>query len=310
MIINVGQRTDIPAFFSKWFLERLDAGFVMARSPYARDTVYRYSLLPEDVDLFVFCTKDPRPMLPHMHRLREYKQYWFVTMTAYGREIEPNVPDKRLISESIKELSRSVGSDRVAWRYDPIFIDPSYTVESHIEIFRRMAEDLRGYTDTCIFSFVDLYEKTKKNFPGVREVTSEEKRILSTELRRIAEENGMVLKACCEPDTAVYGIDCSGCMSAEVISKAAGKNLRFRESAMQSRKGCRCILSNDIGVYNTCSHGCVYCYANYSAEKVAENLRRHDPHSPLLIGNIRPGDRIIDVRDEEEMQTDLFDLMI
>ena len=309
MIINVGQRTDIPAFFSKWFFERLDAGFVMARSPYAKDIVYRYSLMPRDVDLLVFCTKDPRPMLPHMDRLSAYKQYWFVTMTAYGTEIEPNVPDKQLIGESIKELSRIVGSDRVAWRYDPVFVDQSYTVEAHIEIFRRMAEDLRGYTDTCIFSFIDLYEKTKKNFPGVREVTPEEKKELSVALKRIAEENGMNLKACCEPDVAVYGIDCTGCMSATVLSKAAGVNLRFSGSMMQSRKGCRCILSNDIGVYNTCSHGCIYCYANYSQEKVEANLKEHDVHSPLLIGHIRPGDRIVDVRDEENMQTDLFDLM-
>ena len=138
---------------------------------------------------------------------------------------------------------------------------------------------------------------------------TQEKKELSVALKRIAEENGMNLKACCEPDVAVYGIDCTGCMSAAVLSKAAGVNLRFSESRMQSRKGCRCILSNDIGVYNTCSHGCIYCYANYSQEKVEANLKEHDVHSPLLIGHIRPGDRIVDVRDEENMQTDLFDLM-
>ena len=123
MIINTGMRTDIPAFYHEWLINRIKEGFVLVRNPYNPSQVTRYSLSPEVVDLIAFCTKNPAPMLPHMDVLKPYGQYWFVTITPYGKDIEPNVPDKQKVMEDFKKLSDAVSVDSVGWRYDPIFVD-------------------------------------------------------------------------------------------------------------------------------------------------------------------------------------------
>ena len=142
MIINTGQRTDIPAFFSRWFVNRLKAGFVLVRNPYNPRSVTRYRLDPEVVDLIGFCTKNPAPMLPHMDLLRPFGQYWYVTVTPYGKDIEPHVPPKLQVLESFRRLSDAVGADRVGWRYDPILLNESWPVERHIKAFEYMAKAL------------------------------------------------------------------------------------------------------------------------------------------------------------------------
>ena len=144
MIINTGMRTDIPAFYADWFVNRLKAGFVLVRNPYNPRSVTRYSLSPDVVDMIGFCTKNPAPMLPHMNLLRPYGQYWFVTITPYGKESEPCVPDKRNVLESFRCLSDTVGLDSIGWRYDPIFISDEYPVERHIKAFDYMAKALSG----------------------------------------------------------------------------------------------------------------------------------------------------------------------
>ena len=166
MILQTGMRTDIPAFYTPWFLNRLRAGFVLVRSPYAPQRVTRYSLSPQVVDLIGFCTKNPGPMLPHLDALRPYAgQYWFVTLTPYGRDIEPNVPPKDQVLADIRALSAAVGPEAVAWRYDPILLDGTYTVERHLAEFARMAAALEGAVETCVISFLDLYKKVQRNFP-------------------------------------------------------------------------------------------------------------------------------------------------
>ena len=147
MIIQTGSRTDIPAFYFKWFVNRLKEGCVMVRNPYNPIQVAKYSLNPDVVDVFAFCSKNPAPILPHMDMLREYGQYWYVTITPYGKEIEPNVPDKELVMESFKELSKRVGINSIGWRYDPIFISEDYTTERHISDFEHMAATLEAHTD-------------------------------------------------------------------------------------------------------------------------------------------------------------------
>ena len=171
MILQTGMRTDIPAFYTPWFLNRLRAGFVLVRSPYAPQRVTRYSLSPQVVDLIGFCTKNPGPMLPHLDALRPYAgQYWFVTLTPYGRDIEPNVPPKDRVLADIRALSAAVGPEAVAWRYDPILLDGTYTVERHLAEFARMAAALEGTVETCVISFLDLYKKVQRNFPEARAV--------------------------------------------------------------------------------------------------------------------------------------------
>ena len=293
MILNTGNRTDIPAFYSEWFMNRVREGYVLSRSPYAPDQVFRYRIDPETVDVICFGTKNPEPMLPHLPALSDFRQYWSVTITPYGKDIEPGVPDKKEVLASFRRLSESAGRRCVAWRYDPIFLSGIYTPECHIRMFAEMAAALRGRTTRAVISFIDLYEKTKQNFPGIKEVPSEDRLRIGEAFAKIARENGMKLHTCLErEDLARFGIDTAGCLTKQVLEEAAGEELRIPASAAGARKGCSCILGNDIGAYNTCRHFCRYCYANYDRESVLKNSRRHDPASPLLIGHVHPADRI------------------
>lgn len=178
MILQTGFRTDIPGFYSTWFANRLRAGFVLVRNPYDPQSVTRYAINPDVVDLIGFCTKNPAPMLPRMELLRPYGQYWFVTITPYGPEIEPHVPPKAQVLQDFTTLSKIVGPDCIAWRYDPIFLSDTYTAARHIAEFEQMASALSGYTRTCVISFIDLYEKVRRNFPQVKSVPLTERETL------------------------------------------------------------------------------------------------------------------------------------
>lgn len=297
MIINTGSRTDIPAYYSEWFYNRIRAGYVLARNPYYPEQVLRYRLDPEVVDCLIFCTKNPEPMLARMDEIANFNQLWFVTITPYGKEIEPYVPDADRVMESFRRLSKKAGIRSVGWRYDPIFISEQYSAEFHIESFSGMAERLAGYTDHCVISFIDLYEKTKRNFPGVREVKKSERILLAQEFVRIGRKYGMTIRSCCEgSELAAYGVDVSGCMTKAVVERAVGYSLDIRKEKRPAREGCDCLLGNDIGMYNTCGHGCIYCYANYDRRTVEQNMRQHDPNSPLLTGHLREGEIVRDVR--------------
>ncbi len=298
MIINTGQRTDIPAFYSEWFANRLKAGFVLVRNPYNPVSVTRYRLSPDVVDLIGFCTKNPAPMLPRMDLLREYGQYWYVTITPYGKEIEPRVPDKREVLDSFRKLSDIVGPDRIGWRYDPVFISEAYPAERHIRAFEYMAKALEGYTHTAVISFVDLYEKTKRNFPEVRPVDPEQRLLLGKAFAETGRQHGMTIRPCGEGDElAQFGADCGGCMTVAMYEQALGRRLKMPKF-VPARKECACYLGGDIGAYNTCGHLCRYCYANYDAETVRRNMAAHDPQSPLLTGHLMPGDQVHEARQE------------
>ena len=191
MIIQTGMRTDIPAFYSKWFLNRIKDGYVCVRNPYNPKQVTKYSLSPEVVDLIAFCTKNPLPMLPFLDKLKPYGQYWFVTITPYGRDVEPNVPDKETVMEGLKKLSDVVGVDSIGWRYDPIFIDKKHSVEWHISEFEKMAAILAGYTKTCVISFIDIYKKVERNFPEAKSVRAEDMAMLVKAFVKIASKYGI-----------------------------------------------------------------------------------------------------------------------
>ena len=295
MIINTGQRTDIPAFYAEWFSRRLREGFVCVRNPFDPRQVSRYRLDPSVVDAIGFCTKNPAPMFPYMDLLKDYGQYWFVTLTPYGRDIEPNVPDKHLMISRFKQLSDIVGVSCVGWRYDPILLSEKYTVEYHLRAFEQIASALKGYTETVVISFIDLYPKVRKNFPEAREVPKETRLLLGKEIIRIATACGMTVKPCAEGDElAAYGADCGGCMQISDYEKAIGKRLNAPKRK-GARDACSCYLSCDIGAYDTCRHLCRYCYANTEPEAVLKHSRLHDPASPFLIGNYMEGDRIHDV---------------
>lgn len=298
MIINTGQRTDIPAFYAEWVANRLKEGFVCVRNPYYPEQVSRYRLDPSVVDCIGFCTKNPAPMFRYMDLLKDYGQYWFVTITPYGRDIEPNVKDKHQVLDDFKKLSEIVGVNSMGWRFDPIFITDKYPEEYHLRAFEKMATALDGYTKTAVISFIDLYPKVKRNFPEAREVTKEERLSLGREMVKIAAAHGMTLKPCAEgDDLAPFGADCGGCMRIGDYEKAIGKRLNAPKKK-GARAECACYLSCDIGAYNTCRHLCKYCYANAEPARVLAQSRLHDPKSPFLIGGFKQGDVIRDVPQE------------
>ena len=235
-------------------------------------------------------------MLTYLDELDMYKQYWFVTITPYGKDIEPNVPDKPKVIEGFKKLSNHIGVDSIGWRYDPIFLGNGFDVNRHIECFEKMTKELKGYTHNCTISFLDLYEKVKRNAPDIRTPTKEEQIEIAKAFSKIGKENNMVIHACCEKTyLSQYGLQCNGCMSQEIVEKAI-KNTLQPPKRKNLRQECNCLMGNDIGAYNTCGHLCKYCYANANKQFVIENMKKHDDNSPFLIGRSEPGDKITEAR--------------
>lgn len=311
MILNTGSRTDIPAYYSDWFYGRIKEGYVLSRNPYYPTQITRYLLDPEVIDAIIFCTKNPFPMLDRLSLLSAFDMFWFVTITPYGKEIEPCVPPKELVVQYFQRLSGLIGRERISWRYDPIFITDKYSVDFHIEQYLQMAKSLSGFTDQCVVSFIDLYEKTKRNFRGIRSVTAEEQKKLIDVFSEIAKENGMQIHLCCENAELVReNVDADGCMSKAVLEKSLGCKLNV-PGKRTARGECSCLLGADIGAYNTCGHGCLYCYANYDRDTVEKNRRRHHVSSPLLIGEVSEDDMIKQAQQKswKNRQIDIFDLL-
>ncbi len=298
MILHTGLRTDIPAFYPEWLANRIKEGFALVRNPFNPNQITKYRISPEVVDVISFCTKNPAPFFPYLDLVKEYGQYWYVTITPYETDIEPMVPEKEQVMESFRWLSGQVGKHAIGWRYDPILISEKYTIERHIKDFEYMAKCLEGYTDTCVISFIDLYQKVKRNFPEVREVTWEDRLTLAKEFVRIGRQYGITIKACAEgKQLEPYGVDCDGCMTIAVYEKAIGCTLHAPKKK-GAREECSCVLGCDIGAYHTCGHLCRYCYANYDAETVRKNMKCHNPKSPLLLGEVPEGIKIHEAKQE------------
>ena len=305
MIINTGMRTDIPAFYTEWFMNRIRAGYVLVRNPYRPDWITRYELRPDVVDCLAFCTKNPAPMLEYMDELKRFHQYWFVTITPYGKEIEPNVPPKETVMQDFIRLSEIVGTGSIGWRYDPIFIDETYTADRHISDFEQMCKTLSGHTEVCVISFIDLYEKVKRNFPSVRSLTKQERIQIGKAFAEIGRRYGITIKGCAEgTELATYGVDCAGCMTKETFEKALGCKLNVPKKK-SPRAECSCLLGTDIGAYDTCGHLCRYCYANSNKENVKRNLKAHNPDSPFLLGELRKGEEIHPAKQESWIDNQL-----
>ena len=292
MILFASGRTDIPAFFSKWFYNRIKSGFVDVRNPYFPQKVTRYELNPEVVDCIVFCTKNPRPIFEYLDGFKDFGIYFFVTITPYEADIEPNVPEKAVVLDDFIELSKKLGKNRVCWRYDPILTTEKYSPALHIRKFREMCEKLSGFTDRCIISFVDLYAKTRKNFPELKEVSEADQIFLAQTFSTIAARFGIRLESCAEKlDLSDYGVEVGACVSRQVIENATG--LRLVERGRQTlRKHCRCLPTRDIAHYNCCPHLCRYCYANYDERTVRKNFAMHDDESSFLVGGPLPNDEV------------------
>jgi hypothetical protein len=257
-------------------------------------SVSKISLAPEVVDGVVLWTKNPERLMPKLHLLDRYTYYFQFTITPYGQRLEPNVPDKRKVVDLFRSLSREIGPERVIWRYDPILLTTDIDLEYHRESFQWMAEMLAGYTRRCVISFVDLYRKCERNLLSIplRKITTNDMLQLTQSIVDIASKHRIEVVTCAEDiDLTSYGVERGKCIDDKLLSELNGRELRLPKDEYQ-RAECGCVASVDIGAYNTCPHGCLYCYANYSSDTVKRNLSIHNPDSPLLVGDLGPKDKV------------------
>jgi len=301
MIISASRRTDIPCYYSQWFMKCIRAGHVLTRNPMNHAQLSKVPLSPEVVDCIVFWTKDAANIMPYLGELDAlgYNYYFQFTLTPYDRALEPNLRPKAEIEEAFIKLSKRIGRKRVVWRYDPIILNDTLDINYHKAQFIRMCDKLSPYTDTVVISFVDMYAKLEKRRdvqgrPFVRPITEDEIAELSAFIGKTAKEHSIRAAACCESgDLLKYGIEKSACIDRARIEKICGIKLLARVSKDKNqREGCGCCASIDIGAYNTCLNGCVYCYANDSAESTKRRHASHDPESPLLVGRAADGEKI------------------
>lgn len=287
MILNVSSRTDIIAFYEKWLIKRVEAGFVDVRNPFNLKLVNRINF--SDVDLILFCTKNPIPILNDLNKIKI--PYLFqITITPYKRDIEPNVPSKKEVIEAVKKISQTIGKENVSVRYDPIFLSEKYNIDYHIKAFKKLCMLLNGYIETIIVSFLDEYKNVlkNKNVLQYRKFTEEDYKIIGKNFSKIAKLNNMKVQTCFEDrNLTEYGFTKGECLSHELAYRLTGKKYK----SWKARK-CNCVEMVDIGVYNSCKHFCKYCYANYDEKIVNNNFKNHDVNSSLLIGNVKNDDII------------------
>ena len=313
MILSVSRRTDIPNYYSEWFFNRLKEGFLYVRNPMNFHQISEIKISPVVVECIVFWTKNPLPMMERLDELEAYNYYFQFTLTGYGNDVERNLPNKKTsVIPIFQELSNRIGKEKVVWRYDPIFFSNRYNAKYHLKAFRSIAEALSGYTEKCVISFLDIYPKNKKNMDNLLsyDLSDSELRGFAKELSNIAKENHIKIGSCAEKiDLDEYGIIHNSCIDKELIEKIIGCKLKINKDKNQ-RIECGCVESVEVGTYNTCKNGCVYCYANYSAKSVGSNFQKYDPLSPLLCGHIEKDDKISTrkVVSLKETQISIFDI--
>lgn len=310
MILSVSRRTDIPAFYSEWFFNRIKEGYVYVRSPYDKNAVSKVSLNPKLIDCIIFWTKNPSEnFIKNLHKISNYNYYFQFSLNPYDKTLEQNISQKKKIIAKFKKVSELLGKEKIIWRYDPILLSDSYTIEYHIEYFDKLATILSPFTEKCIISFIDLYKKCERNLKGttVRELDNNEIILLAKKLKEIASKFNLKLESCAEEyDLDLANIKHGKCIDNILIERITGKILKAKKDKNQ-REVCGCIESIDIGEYNTCLHNCLYCYANFSKEKVVENFTKHDSESPLLIGHIKSTDIIKERKMSSLLEKSLFD---
>ena len=295
MIISASRRTDIPSFYPEWFFNRIREKYVLVPNPFNPKQVSRVRLTPDVVDCIVFWTKNPGPMLSRLHELKDFNYYFQYTINPYSREIENHLPDLSKRIETFRRLSELIGKEKVIWRYDPILINEKYHPDFHKSAFANIATQLEGYTEKCMLGFIDHYKHilTATNqfhiYPlrsnDIREIASAFKQSLPTDIQ---------LNTCTvKTDLSELGIPAGKCIDQELIEKITGYPISAKKDKNQ-REVCRCIESIDIGTYDSCLNGCIYCYANTAKHKPLRNINLHDPQSPKLIGHLNDDDIIKD----------------
>lgn len=292
MIISAGRRTDIPAFYSEWFFNRIKEGFVLVPNPFNPKMISRVGLEPEVVDCIVFWTKNPALMIRRLDELKEYKYYFQFTLNPYGEEIETRLPSLSRRITGFKELSERIGKERVIWRYDPIFTNRKYTVRFHEEAFAEIAGELQHHTEKCMLGFIDHYPHIRSalNQQGINPLLSEEVAEMAESFARTVKGYSFQLNTCTlKKDLSRWGIPAGMCIDKELVERVVGYRISAGKDKNQ-RKVCNCIESIDISTYETCLNGCIYCYAiKGDHHKAAGKYLYHNKESPLLIGDIPEG---------------------
>ena len=290
MILNVSGRTDIVAFYSKWFMNRYKEGFVDVRNPFNPKVISRIYF--EDVDLILFCTKNPLPIIDDLKKIKK-PIIFHVTLTPYKNDIEPNVPSKTEIINAIKKLSEIVGIDNLVVRYDPIFLSEKYNIDYHIKAFDKLCGLLNGYVRKIIVSFIDDYKNVRKNEKTLnfKPFTERGYELIGKNFSKSAKKNNMTVQTCFEDrNLSEYGFIVGECLSHELAYILTGK--KYKNWKARKEQKCNCVQMVDIGAYNSCKHFCKYCYANYDEQKVNYNYLKHSDNSSLLVGNIEENDVI------------------
>lgn len=286
LIISASYRTDIPAFYADWFAERLAAGYVKVANPYG-GPFYTVSLRPADIDGFVFWTRNIRPFLPQLRRVHDLGLPFVVqfTLTGYPRALESAVPAAARAINALRRVADTYGSRVAVWRYDPILLSSLTPVDFHLANFAGLAERLTGVVDEVCVSFAHIYRKTRRNLDAARlrhDVTwwdpeIEEKRRLREELENTANSHGIRLTVCSQEPV---GGTPARCVDARRLADLAGRPLRVPQKG--NRTGCLCATSRDIGAYDTCPHGCVYCYAVGERSRAVRHYKASDSSSETL----------------------------
>lgn len=271
MIISASRRTDIAAFHSEWFMEKVREGFVDVRNPFNARQIARVELAPESVDVFVFWTRNPGPLLPHMDELedRGFRSVFLVTVMDYPKCLEPATPAVQDAVETLSKLSERIGKNRIAWRYDPILLSSLTPGPFHAEAFSRLAERISPLVSRCIVSVFDPYPGPLKRLRQLEKTgfrllaPAEEKAVLAEllpEMAAKANSLGLEIQSCCEGDLLAPWIKPGACIDPLFLQRAFGRTFPSAKDKNQ-RRGCLCAGSKDIGTYGTCHHGCLYCYA-------------------------------------------------
>jgi len=296
MIISASRRTDIPAFYAQWFINRIRAGYCTVPNPFNPQQVSRVSLLPEDLDVIVFWTRNPRPLFPYLDELdqRGYRYYFQYTLLGYPVQIDLHAPPRAAAVSTFRALAALVGPERVIWRYDPVVFSKLTGVGYHAENYAQIAEALKGATQRSVVSLVDMYAKTRKRIAQLNQAGLEIREVpgapsqpfddLMNDFVHAAQQNGLSIQSCAEEiDLSIYGIQPGKCIDDQYISATFGLQVDQRKDPSQ-RKACGCVVSKDIGMYDSCLFGCPYCYATSSFERARSNHAQHDPASPSLLG--------------------------
>jgi len=288
-IISVSRRTDIPAFYGEWFMQRVRQGWALTCNPFSQ-RAFRVSLRPEDVGAFVFWSKNFAPFLPYLAELKTlgYKMTFLYTITGLPRVFEDRVPPAGVSVSTFQAISKIFSPRHIQWRYDPILLTSMTDEKFHLRQFRDLCRLLEGYTTRCYISFVSLYQKVERRLHALEKkgvnplpVSEAEQAALAQRLAEIAAEHGIDLYSCCNNHLVGGQVKKARCVDAELLAALFGFDAGLYR-IKPTRKQCGCCESVDIGMYDTCPHGCIYCYAN-AGSKAGKNYLRHDPDSPALV---------------------------